>query len=130
MVDYTLVTVIKISLIYLIAIFVFGWLVVYFPIRPILKQLHNRHLSGTNWEARAGDWLGFLERVLYIITIANGILGFVPVWLALKVAANWKSWNESTPRYHFSAFLIGSAISLILAVLGALVVKVLQTFWL
>lgn len=129
MIDLSLETIVKIALVNLFAITVFGWLAIYFPIRLILKRLHTKNLTGTNWEARAGDWLGFLERVLYIITIANGVYAFVPVWLALKVAANWKSWTESTPRYHFNAFLIGSAISLILGILGALAVRVSLLFW-
>ena len=129
MVDHSIATLLKIGFANLIAIFVFGWLAIYFPIRPLLKRLHRRNMGGTNWEARAGDWLGFLERVLYIITIANGVYAFVPVWLGLKVAANWKSWTEATPRYYFSAFLIGSAISLILGILGAMLVKIFLLSW-
>ena len=125
MVDYSIAALLKIGFVYLIAIIVFGWLAIYFPIRPLLKRLHSRNLGGTNWEARAGDWLGFLERVLYIITIGSGVYAFVPVWLVLKVSANWKSWTEATPKYHYSAFLIGSALSLIMGILGALMVRIL-----
>ncbi len=129
MVDYSIETLLKIGFANLLAIFVFGWLAIYFPIRPLLRRLHNRNMGGTNWEARAGDWLGFLERVLYIITIGSGVFAFVPVWLVLKVSANWKSWTEATPKYHYSAFVIGSALSLIMGILGVLFAKILIMFW-
>ena len=119
MTDINLTLVMQNSFVYIISIVIFAWLATYFPIRPVLKSLHYKNVGPAPWEARSGDWLGFLERTLYIIIIGKGIFVFVPIWLAFKVSVSWKGWGEGIPKYHLNAFLIGSALSLIMGIIGA-----------
>ena len=54
---------------------------------------------------------------------------FIGVWLALKVAGQWQQWSEDKPyreggptivgRQLFNIFLIGNALSITYAVVGA-----------
>jgi len=62
--------------------------------------------------------MGIVERFLYTTVFIVNQPAFVAVWLALKVAAQWKRW-EGEERGTYSVFLIGSALSLIIAYLGA-----------
>ncbi len=119
MADINFTAAIQNCLVYSASIVIFAWLVTFFPIRPLLKSLHHKNMGSVPWEARAGDWLGLFERILYIILIGKGIYHFVPVWLAFKVLVSWKGWGEGVPKYHLNAFLIGSALSLILGIAGA-----------
>ncbi len=62
--------------------------------------------------------MGILERFLYTSVFIINQPTFIIVWLTLKVASHWKRWaNEERGTYN--VFLIGSALSLIIAFFGA-----------
>lgn len=68
------------------------------------------------------EGVGYVERTLYTASWIMGEKGFIPVWLALKVAAQWKRWTDGEPptgRAVFSVFLIGNGLSISYAVVGA-----------
>ena len=62
--------------------------------------------------------LGIVERFLYTTVFIINQPAFVAVWLTLKVALQWKRWAREE-RGPYSVFLIGSALNLIIAYLGA-----------
>jgi hypothetical protein len=62
--------------------------------------------------------MGILERLMYTTIFIIDQPAFVAVWLALKVASQWKRW-EDKERVTYNIFLMGSALSLIIAFLGA-----------
>lgn len=99
----------------------FGIFIAHFFISYIINQL---------WELiqnnqRESSWLpgivGWIERVLFIIAIQNSAYGFIGIWLALKVAAQWKKWKdkEQNGRIAYNIFIIGSGLSVIFAIVGA-----------
>lgn len=65
------------------------------------------------WQARV---VGIVERFLYTATTLVGQYGFIPVWLVLKVAGQWRRWSEDSrsaetaARAAYNAFLVGSGI--------------------
>jgi hypothetical protein len=74
-----------------------------------------------------------VERTLYVASLQLGMPEFVGVWMALKVAGQWKRWGEdgeSSPhkiegRSYYNIFLIGSGLSVAFAVVGAQMVEAL-----
>ena len=62
--------------------------------------------------------MGIIERFLYTTVFIINQPAFVAVWLAFKVASQWKKW-EVEERGSYNVFLIGSALSIIIAYLGA-----------
>jgi hypothetical protein len=76
----------------------------------------------TQEEARnADDPNGIVERLLYTTVFIINQPAFVAVWLALKVASQWKRW-DGEERGTYNVFLMGNAFSLIIAYLGAWIV--------
>ncbi len=67
--------------------------------------------------------VGILERVLYTTAIIMGQYSFIAIWLGIKVAPKWGKWHEEENRGIFNAFLIGNALSIIIAFVGAWVIK-------
>ena len=65
---------------------------------------------------------GILERSIYTTIFIINQPAFVAVWLGLKVASQWKRW-EDKERATYDIFLIGSALSLIIAFIGAWVAQ-------
>ena len=74
--------------------------------------------------------LGILERSLYVAAWQFGKPEFMGVWLALKVAGQWKAWGEDIVgrdriilgRAIFNVFLIGNGLSISYGVVGALII--------
>jgi hypothetical protein len=62
--------------------------------------------------------MGILERFMYTTVFIINQPTFIAVWLALKGASQWKIWKNGE-RGPYNVFLIGSALSLIIAFLGA-----------
>jgi hypothetical protein len=72
-------------------------------------------------------FLGLLERAMYTASISLGQASFIPLWLGLKVLPQWKRWGDDVEvgtekiegRAVFNVFLIGNALSVIFAGVGA-----------
>ena len=62
--------------------------------------------------------MGLIERFLYTTVFLLNQPGFVAVWLALKVASQWKRWKDEE-RGTYNVFLIGSGLNLIISFVGA-----------
>ncbi|SRR6266545_376552 len=82
--------------------------------------------------------VGIVERILYVACWMLDKPEFVGVWLALKVAGGWKGWSDDpnmpvkpggsatvkiTGRLFFNTHLIGSGLSLLNALVGALMIE-------
>ena len=75
--------------------------------------------------------VGLIERTLFFFSILLGYEEFVAIWLALKVAGQWKRWEDgfnidtddlemkNSGRVLYNIFLIGSGLSLGFAVMWA-----------
>ncbi len=63
--------------------------------------------------------VGWVELVLYSLAIASCRAEFIPAWLLIKVAGNYKLWHDASGRSRFQRFLIGSGISILVAVVAA-----------
>lgn len=70
--------------------------------------------------------------MLYVVSFQVTAIEFIGVWLALKVAGQWRQWNEGqtldndikiTGREIFNTFLIGNALSIIYAIVGAKIIE-------
>lgn len=70
--------------------------------------------------------VGLCEAVLYPSSFLMGKPEFIGVWLALKVAGQWKMWQDNqVGRRRFNRFLVGNALSVIV---GVLVYKAIKSF--
>jgi len=78
--------------------------------------------------------VGIIERTLYVASLQMGEPEFIGVWLALKVAGQWKRWGEEATiagrkvegRVFYNIFLIGSGLSVAYAVGGAQMIGYFQ----
>jgi hypothetical protein len=71
-------------------------------------------------------YLGWVERTLFILSWYLSVPAFIPAWLALKTAGNWKSWEEGQAgRHRFLIFLYGSALSILAAGGGIWIMQLL-----
>jgi hypothetical protein len=63
--------------------------------------------------------VGWLERLLYTLALYIGVWQWIGAWLAIKVAARWRS--TSGPPYGSSdnIWLLGTGISVLFGFLGA-----------
>jgi len=80
--------------------------------------------------------VGLIERTLFFFSILFSYEEFIAVWLALKVAGQWKRWEDgftldtddlemkNSGRVLYNIFLIGSGLSLGFAVMGAKLNKI------
>ncbi|MCH8273978.1 MAG: hypothetical protein IH851_04240 [Armatimonadetes bacterium] len=64
--------------------------------------------------------MGMVERGLYTTALLSGMPNLIYLWLFLKVVVRWKRWASEEPAYN--VFLIGSGLSLIFAIFGAMIV--------
>jgi len=92
----------------------------HFIIFPIVEYMKNE--SGEDCEKKwLPAWVGRLERMGYVFSWLLGLPQFIALWLTLKVAGGWKAWEkEKKGRIRFQQFLIGSIISVFIAVFVAL----------
>lgn len=68
---------------------------------------------------------GLVERALYVFSFMIGKPEFIGAWLVLKVASQWKEWQQK-PGYNI--FLIGSGFSILYAAAGAYSIRWIQSF--
>lgn len=94
---------------------------------------NRKQASKIRPEADLPKLVGFVERTLYVAALKMGKPEFVGVWLALKVAGQWKRWSEEVKgesgsiagRIIYNIFLIGSGLSIAYAVVGAELISAL-----
>jgi len=91
-----------------------------------LRKLFN--LASAEDVVPANLWspmlLGTCEALLYPTAFLVGQPEFVGVWLAVKVAGQWNYWTgDYRGRTRFNMFLIGNALSIIVAFLLARIVR-------
>lgn len=73
---------------------------------------------------------GIVERVIYTSSILFSAKEFIAVWLAFKIAAQWKRWEDKEDlnkvRAIFHVFITGTGLSLMYGVVGGLIVEWLK----
>lgn len=79
--------------------------------------------------------VGLVERALYVASLQFGRSEFIAVWLAMKVAGQWKKWEEGANvesgtipgRAFYNFFLIGTGFSIAYAFVGFLIISSIST---
>lgn len=70
---------------------------------------------------------GMVDRIIYTSSLLFSAKEFIAVWLAFKIAVQWKRWEDKNDlgkaRASFHIFLIGTGLSLMYGVVGGLLVK-------
>jgi len=125
--------------------YLFAVVIAHLPISWVVDQMWEciGWTKKTSNSIRPEYWqpgvLGCVERFLYAASFQLGKPEFIGVWLALKVAGQWKRWGEDQEyegrliagRAIYNIFLIGNALSVSYAVIGAKLVEwCLQREWL
>jgi hypothetical protein len=120
----------KSSIVFLGILVVFGWLSNY-VIVPLMRKVAKAASKGeiTGWTPHGGQWVGVIERFLYVITLGAGVYGFVVIWLLLKASVIWMAAKDGSTRFPFNLYLFGTSMSLLVGVLGALLGRILVQAW-
>lgn len=124
--------------------YLFSIVVAHFPILWVIDRMwkcigwrndNKESIRPQSWQPRI---VGCVERALYTGSFQLGKPEFIGIWLALKVAGQWKRWSEDKDyggrliagRAIYNIFLIGSALSIGYSVIGAKLVEwCLQREW-
>jgi hypothetical protein len=73
---------------------------------------------------------GIIDRVIYTSSLLFSAREFIAIWLAIKVAVQWKRWEDKEDlgkaRASFHIFIIGTGLSLLYGIVGALIVEWLK----
>jgi hypothetical protein len=104
-----------------------------FLIAPIQNRLWRDLISKSGMPAqkvRPRPWhatvVGYVERTVYVAALQASAASLIGVWLALKVASQWKGWSEGlkedsdsepkiTGREFANVFITGTGLSLVFA---------------
>ena len=62
--------------------------------------------------------VGIIERVLYTAAFITGVPAWIVVWMGIKTATTIKA-SKNEPQGSYNAFLIGSALSIMVGYIGA-----------
>lgn len=120
-----------------VASYLFGVVIAHYPIRRVVDLMWERigwageykeTVRPASWQSRI---IGCVERTLYVAAFHVNQAEFIAVWLAVKVAVQWKRWEEGREygertiagRAIYNIFLIGSALSVAYALVGAKLVE-------
>jgi hypothetical protein len=96
----------------------FGGHLIVHPVMQVLRRHIKFEDAQRDWLA---TWLGCLERAMFVSAWFLNFPQFIGLWLSLKVAGGWKMWQEDAhSRGCFTIFLIGSGVSIFVAVTVAL----------
>lgn len=104
----------------------FGGQIVIWPLLTFLRwyagSSKHKNAKGTNEAPRGLSWVtGLVERLLYTIAFALGAPQWVGLWMAMKIAARWKTEKDDNWAVNNHLWIIGSGISVAFGYLGALV---------
>ncbi|MFZ3332621.1 MAG: hypothetical protein WA197_18435 [Candidatus Acidiferrales bacterium] len=100
------------------AISIGGGQIVIWPLMKLLRWYSKapQHISLKN--QRGLSWVtGIVEEGLYTSALIVGAYQWIGIWLAMKVAARWKSEEKVDSNLHI--WLIGSGLSVLFGFLGA-----------
>ena len=111
----------------------------HFLISRIREEAYKEipHSERFRWHAQA---VGLIERALYTSSWVAAKPEFIGLWLAIKVAGQWKRWTEEQEdptvlrwgkqeqetvpaRAYYNVFLIGNALSITYGVLGGIIIE-------
>jgi hypothetical protein len=96
-----------------------GALVLWFLIERLAWPYVAKSLGGKGKPERTLTlYLGICERASYTAAIMLGASTWIGVWLAVKVAAQWKRW-QGEERALYNVFLIGNILSIFFGLVGA-----------
>ena len=110
-----------------IAAYVLAMVVAHFPIAGIVSALYKGlDVDIHSPTAHLPALVGLIERGLFVGALQHDRGEFVAVWLALKVAAQWKGWEQGVGsgsakvqgRDLFNVFLVGSGLSIAFSALS------------
>ncbi len=107
----------RIEVYYLVGAFCVVTFIAHCPIRLAVDGLRPRSPLPHPFDAQVmKSAQGFIERFLYMTAWLVGYPELIAVWLALKVASQWKRWSEDAG---YNTFLVGTALSVFWGSAGA-----------
>ena len=63
--------------------------------------------------------VGIIERFIYTSVLLLNVPQWIPIWLSVKTASQFKRWADENTRATFNIFLICSSLSILFGFLGA-----------
>jgi hypothetical protein len=96
-----------------------------------LHRLVAKHKTAEDEQAGRVLWIpllvGVFERAIITTLVGwqvSGTAGFIGAWVAVKSAGGWSTWSKGTTygRAVFFTGLLGSAMSILFAVVGGLII--------
>jgi len=101
-----------------LAISVVGGQIVVWPLLKALRW-HSKAAEHKSLKTQCSlSWVtGIVERGLYTSALVAGAYSWIGIWLAMKVAARWKSDEHADSNLHI--WLIGTGISVLFGFVGA-----------
>lgn len=123
----TLMSILYYAFGYFYSIFVGHWLILNFS-RKAWEALGEMPKNEIDMPYRWTSSLsGILDRVIYTSSLLIPAKEFIAVWLAIKVAVQWKRWDDNEDLgkacASFHIFVIGTGLSLLYGIVGALIIK-------
>lgn len=92
-------------------------------IGPIVHRLSRRYYPDVTWDMYLPRIVGALEQFMYITCYLLRHPEFIAVWLAIKLAGEWRQTEGANLHPLYNIFLVGNALSLIYSVGTALLMK-------
>ena len=110
---------------------VVGHIMIAWVVDLLWQQLGSGSQQATRPFAHHPKLVGVVERFLFLTALLVNQAEFIGVWLALKVAGQWKRWGEGIEdaglqipgRAFFNIFLLGSGLSVVFAATGWKIVQ-------
>ena len=113
---------------------VFGYLFAIIIGHLAVSRVYKAIWENTGWIEKkenqrfvyAPALVGLVERALYVAAAQLNSPEFIAVWLAIKVAGQWKTWEEGADtedgpirgQVFFNFFLVGTGFSIAYALVG------------
>ena len=85
----------------------------HYPIKYLMEKLGSE-----TEDKKAGAWVGYLERGMYVGAYFLGYPQFIGIWLVAKTVGMWGEEKES--RGKLSRFMFGTGLSISVAVTVAI----------